>query len=80
MFLGGGGGSFELRRVLFQRFAILDGNLIIVGVYFAEGEKSVPVSTVINKGGLKGGFHPHHFGEIDISLVLRLCRGFYVVI
>ena len=57
-------------RALFlfdQRLAIGDGNLIIVGMNFAEGEEAVAIAAVVDKRRLQRGLDPRHLGEIDIA-------------
>ena len=45
-----------------QGFAILFGDLVIVGVDFAEGQKAVAIAAEIDKGSLQRGFDPRDFG------------------
>ena len=33
---------------------------------FVERQESVPVSSVLDEGGLEGGFDPGHLREVDI--------------
>ena len=51
-----------------QAFPIGDRDLIVVGVYLVEGEKAVPIATIVHKRGLQRRLDPSHFGEIDIPL------------
>jgi hypothetical protein len=50
-----------------QRFAVSQRDLVIIGVNFGKGQKPMPIAAVIDKGRLKRGFDPRHFGQIDIS-------------
>ena len=63
LFLGTQGGFFS-RMFGFlgeKRFAILSRNLVIVGMDFGKGEKSVAVATIIDKGSLQRRFDPGYF-------------------
>ena len=59
-------------RLLFgdQGFAVGDGDLVIIGVDFAERQKSVTVATVFYKASLKRRFDPGHFGEVNVTFEL----------
>src|SRR5258708_37862202 len=41
-----------------QRLTIGDGDLIVVGMNFAEGEKAVAVAALFDEGGLQRRFGP----------------------
>ena len=53
-----------------QRLAVLLGDLVIVGVNFAEGEEAVAIAAKVDKCRLKRGFYPCDLGQIDIALDL----------
>jgi hypothetical protein len=61
-----------------QRLSVGDRNLVIVGMDFTEGEKSVPVAAVIDETGLQRRFYARDFGEIDIAAQWAAVRGFKV--
>ena len=45
-----------------QRLAVGNGDLIIVGMNFAERQEAVPVAAVFDERRLQGRFNPGHFG------------------
>jgi hypothetical protein len=45
-----------------QCLPIGDGDLVIVGMNFAEGEKSVTIPAVVDKGSLQRWFDPCDLG------------------
>jgi hypothetical protein len=53
-----------------QGLTIGNRNLIIVGMDFAESEKTVTVAAILDEGSLKGWFYARDFGEIDIAAQL----------
>ena len=53
-----------------QRLPIGDGDLIVVGMDFAEGEEAVAVPAVADEGGLERGLHARDLGEIDVPAKL----------
>jgi len=57
-----------------QRLPIGDGDLVVVRMDFAEGEKAVPVAAIFNEGGLQRRFDPCDLGEIDIAAELLALR------
>jgi hypothetical protein len=61
-----------------QPFTVGDGDLIVVGVNFAEGEEPMAVPTVIDEGGLQRRFDADDFGEVDVAFDLFLCRCLYI--
>ena len=68
-------------RALFlgnQRFAVGDRDLIIVGMDFAECQKSMAIAAVIDEGGLQRRLNARHFRQIDIAPKLLALRGFKV--
>jgi hypothetical protein len=64
LFLGMGGFFGQ------QGLAVLLGDLVVIGVDFAEGEETVTVAAEINESGLQRGFDPRYLGQIDIALDL----------
>jgi len=46
-----------------QRFAIFPRNLVIVGMDFGKGEKSVAVATIVDKSGLQRRFDAGTFAR-----------------
>jgi hypothetical protein len=58
-----------------QRLPIGDGDLVIVGMDFAEGEEAVAVAAIFDEGGLERGFDPRDLGEVDIPAQLLALRG-----
>jgi len=59
-------------------FAIGHRNLVIVGVNFVEGEETVTVAAVLNKGRLQAGLDPGYLGEIDVAAKLAATAGLKV--
>ena len=59
--------AVRARLFLEQRLPVGDRDLIIVGVDFGEGEKTVAIAAVVDEGGLERGLHAGHLGEIDIA-------------
>jgi len=58
-----------------QRLTIGDGNLVVVGMNFAEGEKTVTVAAILDEGGLQRRLDPRDLGEINIAAQLFALRG-----
>ena len=63
-----------------QLLAVGDGDLVVVGVDFAEREEPVPPAAILDEGGLQARLYADDLGEIDIALELPLARGLDVVI
>ena len=61
-----------------QGFAVGDGDLVVVGMNFAESEETVAVAAIFDKGRLQGGFDPGDLGEVDIASELPPGGGFEV--
>ena len=61
-----------------QRVAILFGDLIIIGVDFAEGQEAMAIAAVIDKRRLKRRFNPCYLGEIDIAFELLTLSRFEI--
>lgn len=72
-------GVLDLCATLAQGFAVGNRDLVIVGMDFTEGKKTVAVSAIVNKGRLQRGFYSRHFGEIDVTLDLFFGRCLDVV-
>ena len=60
--------------MLDQALPVGDGDLIVVGMDFAEGEEAVAVAAVFDERGLQAGLYPNHLGEVDVALELALGR------
>ena len=58
-----------------QRLAIGDRNLVIVGVDFAEGQKTVAVAAVLDEGRLQRRLYAGDLGEIDVAAELLALGG-----
>ena len=59
-----------LRFLSKQGLAIGLGDLIVIGVDFAEGEEAVAIAAVIDERSLERRLYPDDFGEIDIAFEL----------
>ncbi len=70
----------RLRFVLEQCLPVGDGNLVIVGMDFGEGEEPVPVAAIIDERRLQRRFDARDFCEIDVAAKLFLVGGFEVEI
>src|SRR5712671_5038186 len=53
-----------------QRLPVGDGDLVVVGMDFAEGEEAVAIAAVIHEGGLKRRLDARYLGEIDVTAKL----------
>ena len=73
LFLGGMFGLFGQQRV-----AVGLGDLVIVGMDFAEGQEAVAIAAIIDERRLQRRFDPGHLGEIDITFELLVLRGFEI--
>ncbi len=73
LFLGG-----MLGLLAQQRVAVGLGDLVIIGVDFAEGEEAVAIAAVIDERRLERRFYPGDLGEIDIAFELLVLGGFEV--
>ena len=77
-FLGGAKRGFFGRVLGFfgqQCVTILLGDLVVVGVNFAERQEPVAVATEVDERGLERWFDPGYFGEVDIALDLLMISG-----
>ena len=61
-----------------QRLTVGNRNLVVVGMNFTEGEETVTVAAIFDKGCLKRGFDAGYAGEVDVSFELLLVLGFKV--
>jgi|GEM_PF-3243420 len=61
--------GFAMRALvcLDQGLTIGDRDLVIIRMDFAEGEKAVTITAVLDKGGLQRWLYPRDLGEIDIA-------------
>ena len=55
------------RLLLQQRLPVGEGDLIVVGMDFGEGEEAVAVAAVIDERRLQRRLDPRYLGEIDVS-------------
>ncbi len=61
--------------LLQQRLTVGEGDLVVVGMDFGEGEEAVPVAAIVDEGGLQGRFDPGYLGKVDVSSeLLAVCR------
>lgn len=58
-----------------QCLTVGDRNLVVVGVDFAESEKTVAVATVFDEGGLQRRFYARDLGEVDVATKLLALRS-----
>ena len=70
--------GFRLRLLGQQRLPVGDGDLIVVGMDFAEGQEAVAVAAVVDEGRLQRRLHARHLGEVDVA-AQQLARGRFVV-
>jgi len=61
-----------------QGVAVGLGNLVIIGMDFAEGEEPVTVSAIVDERRLQRRFDSGYLGEIDIPFELLVLSGFEV--
>ena len=64
--------------LLQQRLPVGDGDLVVVGMDFAEGQEAVAVAAVVDEGRLQRRLDARHLGQIDIA-AQQLARGRFVV-
>ena len=57
-----------------QALPVGDGDLVVVGMDFAEGEEAVAVAAILDEGRLQAGLYPDDLGEVDVALELPLGR------
>ena len=70
MFTGGAGLGFERLLFVNQGFPVIDRDLIVVGMDFAEGQEAVPVAAEIDECRLQRRLYPRYFREIDVAFDL----------
>ena len=59
-------------------FAVGDGDLVIVGMDFVEGQEAVAIAAVFDEGGLEAGLYAGDFGQVDVAAKLALRSGFEI--
>ena len=68
-------GSDDLFFGAHQRLAVGDGDLVVVGVDFAEGEEAVAIAAIFDERRLQRRFDTGYLGQIDIALELLVLGG-----
>ena len=58
-----------------QGVAVGLGDLVIIGVDFAEGEEAVAIAAIVDERRLERRFDPGYLGEIDITFELLVLGG-----
>jgi hypothetical protein len=58
-----------------QRLPVGDGDLVVVGMDFAERQEAVAVAAIFDESGLERGFDPGDLGEINVPAQLLALRG-----
>ena len=58
-----------------QRLTVGDGDLVVVGMNFAERQKAVAIAAILDERRLQRRFNACDFGEIDVSAQLFALRG-----
>jgi hypothetical protein len=58
-----------------QRLTVGDRDLVIVGMDFAEGQKTVAVAAIFDEGRLQRRLYARYFGEVDITAQLLAVSG-----
>jgi hypothetical protein len=59
--------EFRCRFLVEERLSVGHRDLVVVRVDFGEGEKAVPVATVLDEAGLQRWLDPRHFGQINVA-------------
>ena len=57
-----------------QALPVGDGNLVVVGVDFAERQEAVAIAAVFDERRLQAGFDPDDLGEVDVPFELPFGR------
>ena len=57
-----------------QRLPIGHRDLVVVGMDFAERQKTVAIAAIFDEGGLQRRFDPRYLGEIDVAAQLAAAR------
>ena len=71
-------GLFQFGRD--QALPVGDGDLVIIGVDFREGQEPVAVAPILHESRLEAGLHADDLGEVDIPFELPLGGGLDVEI
>ena len=58
-----------------QRLTVGDRDLVIIGMDFAEGEKTVAVATIFDEGRLQRRLYARDLGEVNIAAQLFALGG-----
>ena len=61
-----------------QRFAIGDGDLVVVGVDFGEGEEAVAVAAILDERRLQRRLNTRYLGKVDVAAQLAAGLGFEI--
>ncbi len=61
-----------------QSLTVGEGDLVVIGMNFAEGEETVAVAAIFDERSLKTGLYPRDLGKIDITADLVFVFGFEV--
>src|SRR5262249_56009259 len=69
------GGALSALVLGDQRLPVGDGDLVIVGMDFAEGQKAVAISAVVDERGLQPRLDARHLGPITVSAKVVTARG-----
>ena len=59
--------------------AVGDRDLVVVGVDFVEGQKTVAIAAIVDECRLQGRLYPDDLREIDVSLELLAGRDLEVI-
>ena len=81
IFVGGAQRGFGFGMARFfgeQCLAVFLGNLVIVGMNFAERKEAVAIAAKVDKCGLQRGFDPGYLGKVDITLDLLVIGRFEI--
>src|SRR5215472_4921483 len=57
-----------------QCLSVGDRNLVVIGMDFAEGQETVSVAGVFDKGRLQRRLDPRYLGEVDVAAQLAAAR------
>ena len=58
-----------------QGLPVGDGDLIVIGMNFAESQEAVAIAAIIDEGGLERRLDPGYLGEIDVAAELAAVGG-----
>ncbi len=58
-----------------QRLPVGDGDLVVVGMDFREGQEALAVAAIFHEGRLQRRLHARHLGQIDIAFERPLGGG-----